>query len=121
MELFVLSEDSRSRGGCWAVPGRARPWAPASPLPTQPGDEHSSPHERPTEAAGTFFLPLDPTLCPQSPSLCRRPRKASGAEPRGSPEAGSDPGLPHTPPPAPCDLGHRMWAAQTLGLNSNVV
>lgn len=96
-----------------AVPGRAHSRAPASPLPTQPSDGCLSPHKRLAEAAGTFFLPLDPTLCPQSPSLCRRPRKTSGAESRGSPEARSDPSLLRTPPPAP--WGHKMWAgAQTL-------
>ena len=96
----------RGYWGCWAVPGRARPQAPASALPTQPSDGCLSPHKRLAEAAGTFFLPLDPTLCPQSPSLCPRPRKASGAESRGSPEAGSDPSLPRTSPPAP--WGRRM-------------
>lgn len=55
-------------------------WGPGSPLPTQPGDGRLLPHKQPAEAAGTFFLPLDPTLCPQSPSLCRRPRKASRTE-----------------------------------------
>ena len=121
MELFVLSEARGHAGGCWAVPGRARPLAPASPLPTQPGDGHSLPREQPAEAAGTFFLPWT-QLC-----VLRAPPCAGGPErlPELSLEAPRKLALtPVCPAPLlqpPATWGHRMWAAQTLGLNSNAI
>ena len=110
---------SRSRGGCWAVPGRARPQAPASPLPTQPGDGHSLPREQPAEAAGLSFSPWT-QLC-----VLRAPPCASGPErlPELSLEAprklALTPVCPAPLPQPPATWGHRMWAAQTLGPNSN--
>lgn len=121
MELFVLSEARGHAGGAGLsqgerVPGRLRAHSPPSPVmgTRRPMSGRLRPPER-------SFSPWT-QLC-----VLRAPPCASGPErlPELSLEApwklALTPVCPAPLPQPPATSGHRMWAAETLGLNSNVV